>query len=207
MMNDPQIARETPQDNRDETADANENTAQSPTCSQGSRRDFLRGIGMISAGVALGVEVPGAAEAQQPTFGLSPIQPTTVIPNSSGIPRKKFGKTGLEVSVLGVGGYHIGVARTEDEGIRIVHEAMDAGVNFFDNAWEYNKGVSEERMGKALAGGRRDKVVLMTKVCTHGRDAKVAMDMLEESLRRLQTDHLDVWQIHEVVYYSVQSIA
>ena len=75
------------------------------------------------------------------------------------------------------------------------------GVNFFDNAWEYHEGDSEHRLGQALQG-KRDRVVLMTKVCTHGRGKDVAMRMLEDSLRRLKTDHLDVWQIHEVVYYN-----
>jgi aryl-alcohol dehydrogenase-like predicted oxidoreductase len=72
-------------------------------------------------------------------------------------------------------------------------------VNFFDNAWEYHQGLSEERLGRALKG-KRDRAVVMTKVCTHGRDKNVAMRQLEESLTRLQTDHLDVWQIHEVIY-------
>jgi aryl-alcohol dehydrogenase-like predicted oxidoreductase len=81
----------------------------------------------------------------------------------------------------------------------LVHEAIDAGVTFFDNAWEYHDGRSEEWLGAALQG-RRDKVFLMTKVCTHGRDGKVAMRQLEESLVRLRTDHLDLWQIHEVIY-------
>jgi aryl-alcohol dehydrogenase-like predicted oxidoreductase len=80
-----------------------------------------------------------------------------------------------------------------------VAHAIDAGINFFDNAWDYHDGLSETRLGEALQG-KRDKVILMTKVCTHGRDAKVAMQMLDESLRRLRTDHLDVWQIHEVIY-------
>lgn len=84
-----------------------------------------------------------------------------------------------------------------------MQEAIEGGITFMDNAWEYNKHVSEERMGKALAeGGRRDKVFLMTKVCTHGRDRKVAMQQLEESLKRLRTDHLDLWQIHECVYWN-----
>ena len=85
------------------------------------------------------------------------------------------------------------------EAIAIVHEAIDAGVDFFDNAWEYHDGKSEEWMGQALKG-RRDKVFLMTKVCTHGRDKKVAMQQLAESLKRLRTDHLDLWQVHEVIY-------
>ena len=82
---------------------------------------------------------------------------------------------------------------------QIVQRALDAGINFFDNAWEYHDGQSEEWLGRAL-GSRRKEAVLMTKVCTHGRDKKVAMQMLEESLRRCNTDHLDVWQIHEVIY-------
>ena len=105
------------------------------------------------------------------------------------------------VSILGLGGYHLGSARTVTEAVRIVHEAIDAGINFLDNAWEYHEGESERRMGRAIAD-RRDSVFLMTKVCTHGRDAKVAMRQLEESLRRLQTDYLDLWQIHECVYYN-----
>jgi aryl-alcohol dehydrogenase-like predicted oxidoreductase len=120
---------------------------------------------------------------------------------ANGVPRRALGKTGLQVSALGLGGYHLGSAKDDAEATQIVREALDHGVNFFDNAWEYHKGVSEERMGKALEGVRKNAIV-MTKVCTHGRDKKVAMQMLEESLRRLRTDYLDVWQIHEVVYWS-----
>jgi aryl-alcohol dehydrogenase-like predicted oxidoreductase len=100
---------------------------------------------------------------------------------------------------MGIGGYHLGSASSDEEATRIVNEALDAGINFFDNAWEYHDGLSEERLGRALVG-KRDRAVLMTKVCTHGRDKSLAMRMLEESLTRLQTDHLDVWQIHEVIY-------
>src|SRR5207245_4886365 len=85
--------------------------------------------------------------------------------------------------------------------VRVVQAAVDEGIAFMDNAWEYHDGESEKIMGEALAaGGRRDQVFLMTKVCTHGRDKKVALRQLAESLRRLRTDHLDLWQIHEVVY-------
>lgn len=115
------------------------------------------------------------------------------------VPKKPLGKTGVQVSALGVGGYHIGSAKDPKEADQIIGQAIDAGVNFFDNAWEYHEGESEERMGKALQG-KRNQVVLMTKVCTHGRDKATAMKMLEESLRRLRTDHLDIWQVHEVVY-------
>src|SRR6202789_4388776 len=115
------------------------------------------------------------------------------------IPKRPLGRTGLKVSALGIGGYHLGSADTDAEATQIVNEALDAGVNFFDTAWEYHQALSEERLGRALKG-KRDRAVVMTKVCTHGRDKNVAMRQLEESLTRLQTDHLDVWQIHEVIY-------
>ena len=108
---------------------------------------------------------------------------------------------GVAVSAIGFGGYHLGLPKDEREAIRLLQAAIDTGITFLDNAWEYNRHVSEERMGKALAEGTlRDDVFLMTKVCTHGRGADVAMRQLEESLRRLRTDYLDLWQIHEVVY-------
>ncbi|PYS87817.1 MAG: aldo/keto reductase [Acidobacteria bacterium] len=115
------------------------------------------------------------------------------------IPRRMLGRTGVEVSALALGGSHLGEAKTKKEALRIVHEALDAGLTFMDNAWEYHDGRSEEWMGDALKG-RRQEVFLMTKVCTHGRDRKTAMRQLTESLRRLQTDYLDLWQVHEVVY-------
>ena len=114
------------------------------------------------------------------------------------IATRPFGAHDDRVSVLGIGGYHIGKVGTIREAVRIVHEAIDAGVNFLDNAWEYHDGVSEERMGRAIAD-RRDRVFLMTKVCTHGRSAAVAMRQLEQSLRRLRTDMIDLVQIHEVI--------
>lgn len=122
-------------------------------------------------------------------------------PAVEAIPRRALGRTGEYVSALGFGGYHLGNVSTEKEAIRLVHEAVDAGITFMDNAWEYHEGKSEVRMGKAL-DGRRDGVFLMTKVCTHGRDAKVAMRQLEESLRRLKTDHIDLWQVHELAFYN-----
>jgi uncharacterized protein len=123
------------------------------------------------------------------------------MPTSDDIPRRALGQTGETVSALGLGGYHLGEVGTEREAVRIIHAAIDAGITFMDNAWEYHQGKSETRMGKALAG-RRGEVFLMTKACTHGRDAKVAMRQLEESLRRLKTDYLDLWQVHEVAFYN-----
>lgn len=115
------------------------------------------------------------------------------------MPMRPFGRHDQEISALGFGGHHLGDAANEQTATQIVHEAVDSGVTFFDNCWEYHRGKSEVWMGNALKG-RRDKVFLMTKVCTHGRDASLAMQMLEQSLRRLQTDHLDLWQIHGVTF-------
>lgn len=106
---------------------------------------------------------------------------------------------GVSVSIIGVGGSALGDVKDQSEAGTIVSEALENGINFFDNAWEYHDGMSEEILGRALKG-KRDQAFLMTKVCSHGRKRDVAMKQLEDSLRRLQTDHLDLWQIHEVVY-------
>jgi predicted aldo/keto reductase-like oxidoreductase len=122
------------------------------------------------------------------------------MPNASrDIPTRLFGRTGERVSILGLGGWHVGLPKTDRAAVRLIHAAIDAGITFLDNAWDYNDGLSETRMGQAIAD-RRDRVFLMTKVCTHGRDGRVAMRQLEESLRRLRTDCLDLWQVHEVVF-------
>jgi predicted aldo/keto reductase-like oxidoreductase len=139
--------------------------------------------------------VAGAAAGQ--TLAQSPPELTNTGPGQ--IPRRRFGRHDDQVSIMGVGGYSLATAPTLEEAERIAHEAIDAGINFFDNAWEYHNGRAEEWMGRALAG-RRDRVFLMTKVCTHGRDRRVAMQMLDDSLRRLRTDHLDLWQVHECIY-------
>jgi predicted aldo/keto reductase-like oxidoreductase len=115
------------------------------------------------------------------------------------IPQRPFGHSGTSISIMGLGGHHLGDAADEKTAHEIVHRAIDGGVTFFDNCWEYHRGKSEAWMGSALKG-RRNKIFLMTKVCTHGRDQDLAMRMLEESLNRLQTDHLDLWQIHGVAF-------
>ena len=115
----------------------------------------------------------------------------------NGMPYRMLGKTGLKVSLLNLGGHAIGVrSLSEKQSIEIMRTAVDEGINFFDNAWEYNEGRSEELMGKALRDGYRNKVVLMTK--HHGREPKRAQVHLEDSLRRLQTDVIDIWQFHEL---------
>jgi uncharacterized protein len=117
------------------------------------------------------------------------------------IPTRPLGKTGEQVSILSLGGFHIGVPE-RGEAIKMIHAAVDAGITFMDNAWEYNDRESERRMGDALAqDGYRDKVFLMTKNCAHDRLASTSMVKLEESLTALQTDHIDLWQIHEVVWH------
>ncbi|MHC4727557.1 MAG: aldo/keto reductase [Planctomycetota bacterium] len=114
------------------------------------------------------------------------------------IPTRPLGSTGVNVSILGLGGHHIGRIRDDNQSIRLIRKGIDIGVTFLDNAWEYHNGRSEELMGKALTGGYRGKAFLMTK--HHGRDKKTAMEHLEDSLRRLRTDVIDLWQFHEVVY-------
>jgi aryl-alcohol dehydrogenase-like predicted oxidoreductase len=115
------------------------------------------------------------------------------------LPTRPFGRHADQVSILGLGGYHLGKMKTIAAAVRLVHAAVDEGITFLDNAWEYHDGESERRMGRALRD-RRGDVFLMTKVCTHGRSAAVAMRQLEQSLRRLNTPYLDLWQIHECVY-------
>ncbi len=95
------------------------------------------------------------------------------------IPLREFGKTGARVSALGLGGHHLGQTKSEAESIQIIHEAVDGGITFFDNCWEYHLGMTELFLGMGLSG-RREKVFLMTKVCTHGREKRLAMEMLEQ---------------------------
>ena len=145
-----------------------------------NRREFIQGGLAATAAVGLlGTNAVGA--------------------DAAGVPRRPLGKTGVNVSILGLGGWHIGNVKEEAEAIKIMHAALDEGLTFFDNAWDYHDGKSEEWMGKALAqGGKRDKVFLMTKNCA--RDAKGTRQHLDDSLRRLKTDHLDLWQFHEINY-------
>jgi uncharacterized protein len=119
--------------------------------------------------------------------------------SSAAIPKRPLGNTGIDVSILGLGGAHIGLIQDDNESIRLMHTAVGAGITFFDNAWDYHDGRSEELMGRALAAdGLRQKVFLMTKNCE--RDYAGSMRNLEESLKRLRTDYLDLWQFHEIIY-------
>ncbi|MFB6317171.1 aldo/keto reductase [Saccharicrinis sp. FJH54] len=138
------------------------------------------------------VKTTAAAMAGMSLVGLGT---TAFVKN--GIPYRTLGKTGLSVSLIGVGGHHIGDRFITDEtSVKLIREALDNGVNFLDNAWHYNNGRSEELMGKALLDGYREKAILMTK--HHGRDPETAREHLETSLKRLQTEYLDLWQFHEI---------
>ena len=123
----------------------------------------------------------------------------TTSASATGLPQRWLGGTGVRVSILGIGGWHVAANQDRKESIRVLHAAQDEGINFFDNAWDYHDGYAEEVMGEALAmDHRRDRVFLMTKVCERGYAG--AMRNLEDSLRRLRTDRLDLWQFHECVY-------
>ncbi|MFZ0536480.1 MAG: aldo/keto reductase [Candidatus Sulfotelmatobacter sp.] len=119
--------------------------------------------------------------------------------SSGTIPLRKFGRADAKISALGFGGHHLGEAPDAKTAIEIIHQAVDGGITFYDNCWEYRRGKTEVWMGAGLKG-RRDKVFLMTKTCPHGRDGSLALLMLEESLHRLQTDHLDLWQVHGMAF-------
>jgi aryl-alcohol dehydrogenase-like predicted oxidoreductase len=114
---------------------------------------------------------------------------------SNGMIYRTLGSTGERVSAIGLGGFHLGMQKDENESIRIIRAAVDRGITFLDNSWDYNEGVSEIRMGKALKDGYRAKVFLMTKF--DGRTKKAAAQQIDESLARLQTDHVDLLQFHE----------
>jgi aryl-alcohol dehydrogenase-like predicted oxidoreductase len=140
------------------------------------RRDFLKTAAAATVVTSLG---------KQRSYG------------TDSFPYRTLGHTGEKVSLIGLGGYHLGQQSDEQESIRIIRTGLDNGINFLDNCWDYNGGVSEERMGKALRDGYRQKAFLMTKI--DGQTKKAAEQQLDESLRRLQTDHIDLLQFHEVI--------
>ncbi len=152
--------------------------------SKQNRREFLEKV-------ALGVAGAGDRRFRKRPY-CSPAAAA-----SGEMPYRTLGRSGEKVSLLGLGGYHIGMQSDEQESIRIVRTAIDNGVNFMDNCWDYNGGTSEIRMGKALRDGYRQKVFLMTKIDGHLKD--LAAQQLDESLRRLQTDTIDLLQLHEVI--------
>ncbi|MFO7658054.1 MAG: aldo/keto reductase [Bacteroidales bacterium] len=148
-----------------------------------NRRQFLEMTATAAALISLGGAFTSCKKDGDPPYGIS---------------RRSLGKTGLNVSLLSVGGWNIGRdILSDNESIAIMRTAIDEGINFFDNAWSYHDGRSEELMGKALQDGYRQRVILMTKHLS--REPEKAKQHLEDSLRRLQTDVIDVWQIHELM--------
>ena len=151
--------------------------------SEVSRRNFLASSAKGATALALGAQLIAQTSSAQET----------------GIPTRPLGKTGERVSIICLGGWHIGSIEDKGEAVKIMHAAIDEGVTFFDSAWDYHDGGSEEIIGRGLAeGNKRDKVFLMTKNCN--RDYEGSKKCLEDSLRRFKTDYLDLWQFHEIVY-------
>jgi predicted aldo/keto reductase-like oxidoreductase len=166
------------------------------------RRDFLGAATAVAGLVAARNVLPGSeatgsqAVAQTSTPGAAGATIGSETRQGDMIYRT-MGRTGEKISAIGLGGYHIGVPRDEQEGIRLIRSAIDRGINFMDNCWDYHDGGSEIRMGKALQNGYRSKAFLMTKI--DGRTKAAAARQINESLQRLQTDHVDLMQFHEII--------
>lgn len=157
-----------------------------------NRRDLLRVAltsGVLAGGLAASKELFKPVLAQN-----KPIQAQI---KKGEMLYRTLGRTREEVSVIGLGGHHIGRPKDEQQGIRLIQSAIDSGINFMDNSWDYHNGDSEIRMGKAMQGGYRERVFLMTKI--DGRTKEAAMQQIDESLKRLQTDRIDLLQHHEII--------
>jgi aryl-alcohol dehydrogenase-like predicted oxidoreductase len=165
------------------------------------RREFFKVAAICGAASTL----PGATQtkpvASQENSSMHQIPLTSSAGTRKGdMLFRRLGRTGEEVSAIGMGGFHLGQhGLTEDASIRLIRSAIDRGITFMDNSWDYNEGQSEIRMGKALKDGYRQKVFLMTKI--DGRTKEVAERQIETSLERLQTDHIDLVQHHEVIRF------
>jgi uncharacterized protein len=151
-----------------------------------NRRNFLKTATVAAAGSV----APAVAQSASSSIAASR-------PESPNMIYRELGRTGERVSAIGLGGYHIGKQQDPNESIRLIRAAIDRGITFMDNCWDYNGGISEVRMGQALRDGYRQKVFLMTKI--DGRDKNTASRQIEESLGRLQTDVIDLLQFHEVI--------
>ncbi len=153
------------------------------------RRDFLKSVTV--AGVA--AAAAGLSAAQTPSQASS----ATTRPQSPDMVYRDLGTTGEKVSAIGLGGYHVGKQTSPEESLKLIHAAIDRGITFMDNCWDYNDGTSEVRMGQAMRNGYREKIFLMTKI--DGRTKAEYNKQLEQSLGRLQTDVIDLVQFHEVI--------
>ena len=146
------------------------------------RRDFLGSVGSVGGVSIAAAMAKGLAAADE---------------RQGDMIYRKLGRTGERVSAIGLGGYHIGIPKDEQESIRLIRSAIDRGITFMDNCWDYMDGKSEVRMGKALRDGYRQKIFLMTKF--DGRTKAATAKQIDESLQRLQTDHVDLMQYHETI--------
>jgi predicted aldo/keto reductase-like oxidoreductase len=156
-----------------------------------TRRSFLGMLGLLPAAQALRIPTANATEVPTGT-----------------VPRRVFGRYQETLSCIGFGGHTLALAPSVAEATNIAHYAIDQGVNFFDNAWEYHNGRAEDWMGQALSGGWREKAFIMTKACVHhakkydipftGTDKEKALQMLQAQMKRLKTDYIDLWMIHEI---------
>lgn len=164
----------------------------SPFTSRMDRREFAKKAGYVAGYAA------GAVAAQQMLTEFLSAQGGESGERKGEMIYRSLGRTGERVSVVGLGGYHLGKpALSDEEAVQLARQAIDRGITFMDNCWDYNDGVSELRMGKALAGGYRNKVFLMTKI--DGRTKAAAAEQIDQSLMRLRTDHVDLMQFHEVI--------
>ena len=164
----------------------------SPFTSWMDRREFAKKAGYVAGYAA------GAVAAQQMLTEFLSAQGGESGERKGEMIYRSLGRTGERVSVVGLGGYHLGKPALSDEvAVQLARQAIDRGITFMDNCWDYNDGVSELRMGKALAGGYRNKVFLMTKI--DGRTKAAAAEQIDQSLVRLRTDHVDLMQFHEVI--------
>ncbi len=162
------------------------------------RRSFLKRAATAAALAGIETAASKRVLANPALQGAAAHTPGPFSKTVNGIGRRKLGRADAEVSIIGIGGYHLGLGSVaEADAIKIIRRALDEGINFLDNCWDYNAGVSEERMGKALADGYRQKAFLMTKI--DGRTGAAATEQLETSLKRLKTDHIDLLQLHEVI--------
>jgi predicted aldo/keto reductase-like oxidoreductase len=146
------------------------------------------------------LKLPSRGKPPSFLWGIAPPRAPLSANSQSQMLYRELGSTGEQVSAIGLGGWHIGLPNVDEQlGIRIVRTAIDRGITFIDNSWDYNDGVSEKRMGKALRDGYREKVFLMTKI--DGRSKKEAAKQIDESLKRHQVDCIDLIQYHEIIRY------
>jgi predicted aldo/keto reductase-like oxidoreductase len=155
------------------------------------RREFLKAAAVAGVAAAATSNLLGEAQAGSAR--------ASALATSSEMQYRTLGRTGEKVSAVGLGGYHVGIQPSPADSVRLIRTAIDRGINFMDNSWDYNDGASEERMGDALKDGYRSKVLLMTKI--DGRSKQSYQSQLEDSLRRLKVDMIDLVQFHEIIRF------